>query len=168
MPKKWADELGKMAEKDSQESDVAITAVVQDLRSKAEDTDRKLQRLLNAYLDQDIEQEVYRIQKNILVSDKKSLEEQIARLEQKGKTWLEPLKNFTKDAQTLNEIAISPSLADKKSFAVKIFGSDLFLQNKKIVSTPQTQWAALCAARKSYSENPKCFNLVGREGFEPP
>jgi hypothetical protein len=48
----------------------------------------------------------------------------------------------------------------KKVFAQKVFGSNLFLENKQIVSTPQTQWAAIAAARKTYTENPECFNLV--------
>jgi hypothetical protein len=35
----------------------------------------KLQRLLDGYLDQDIEQEIYRTEKAKLLSEKKSLEE---------------------------------------------------------------------------------------------
>ena len=167
MPKAWEQEWQGLIDMDEKESAIISATFVRDLRSQITEIDRRLQRLKEMYLDQDIEREDYRNDKNKLVSEKKSLEEQIDRLEQKDKAWLEPLKEFTKTSQTLNEIAVSPSLAEKKSFAVKVFGSNLFLQNKIIVSTPQTQWAALCAARKSYSENPKCFNLVGRVGIEP-
>lgn len=160
MPPEWEKQWLELIDKDEKESTNITATFVQDLRLKIQDIDRKLLRLKDMYLDQDIERQDYRTDKNNLVSEKKSLEGQIARLEKKDKAWLEPLKEFTKTAQTLNEIATSPSLADKKSFAVKVFGSNLFLQNGKIEFTPQTQWAALCAARKSYSENPKCFNLV--------
>jgi chromosome segregation ATPase len=73
---------------------------IQELRSKVTDTDRKLQRLRDIYLDQDIEKEEYKSDKNNMMSEKKSLEEQIARFEQNGKAWVEPMKNFIKDAQT--------------------------------------------------------------------
>jgi hypothetical protein len=127
---------------------------VQELRSKITDIDRKLQRLRDIYLDQDIEQEEYRNGKNNLMSEKKSLEEQIARLEHNRNAWLAPHKNWIKDAQTLSEIAFGPSLLQKKVFAQKVFGSHLFLQNQKIVSVPQTQWAALRAALEKVGKIP--------------
>lgn len=167
MPKGWEQQWQELIKKDEKQATATTAAFVQDLRSEIGTIDRKLQRLKDMYLEQDIEREDYRTDKNSLVSQKKSLEEQIARLEQKDKLWLEPLKNFTKTAQTLPQIVNSPILEDKKSFAVKLFGSNLWLKDKKIVSTPKTQWAALCAARLKYYQNPKCFNLVPREGIEP-
>jgi hypothetical protein len=159
MPAEWAEQLNAMADKDDRESARSVGAVVQDLRSKAEDTDRKLQRLLNAYLDQDIEQENYRTEKNRLTSDKKSLEEQIARLEQQRTAWLAPLKQWVRDAEKLGEITLSPELHPKKSFAQKIFGSHPVLKNQKIEFVPPTQWAALRAARQKNSETDLCFIL---------
>jgi hypothetical protein len=159
MPKEWAEQLNAMADKDDKDSARSVAVVVQDLRSQTEDIERKLQRLLNAYLDQDIEQEVYRTQKNDLVSVKKSLEEQIARLEQQRTIWLAPLREWIQDAEKLGEITLSPELHPKKSFAQKIFGSHLVLKNQKIVFVPPTQWAALAAAQKKFSENPSCFIL---------
>jgi hypothetical protein len=43
-------------------------------------------------LEQDIEREVYSEQKAVLLSEKKTLEEQMARIEQKQNDWLEPMK----------------------------------------------------------------------------
>jgi site-specific DNA recombinase len=167
MPAEWAEQLNAMADKDDRESARSVGAVVQDLRSKAEDTDRKLQRLLNAYLDQDIEQENYRTEKNRLTSDKKSLEEQIARLEQQRTAWLAPLKQWVRDAEKLGEITLSPELHPKKSFAQKIFGSHPVLKNQKIEFVPPTQWAALRAARQKNSETDLCFILERLTGIEP-
>jgi predicted oxidoreductase (fatty acid repression mutant protein) len=48
----------------------------------------------------------------------------------------------------------------KKSSAQKIFGSNLFLKNQKIVSVAQTQWAALCAARAKISEKTSSIVMV--------
>ena len=50
----------------------------------------KLERLLNTYLDQDIEKETYRVEKAKLILQKKSLEEEMTS-SHKHNDWLEPL-----------------------------------------------------------------------------
>ena len=90
-----------------------------------------------------------------------------ARLEQQSKSWLEPLQNLLKDAENIGEIATSPSLAPKKSAALKIFGSNLFLKNQKLEYTPQTQWAALSAAIQNKEKVPLSCFLVPLIGVEP-
>ena len=79
----WAAEMRKMLEKDKAEAAQYSTALVQEAREKIRAIQIKLQRLLDSYLDQVIEQEIYRTEKAKLLSEKKSLEEQSTRLEQK-------------------------------------------------------------------------------------
>jgi len=50
---------------------------------------QKLQRLLDGYLDQLIDQEIYKAEKNKLVSQKKSLEEYLITLERTQTGWVE-------------------------------------------------------------------------------
>ena len=168
MPKEWAEELLSMAEKDSQEANQTTTILVQDLGLKKTDIDRRLQKLKDMYLDQDIEQEEYRTDKNNLVSQKKSLEEQMTKIEQGSNFWLEPYKQWLKDAEKLGEITLSPELHPKKSAAQKIFGSNLFLKNRQLQFSPQTQWAALSAALEKVDKIPLCNILVPGRGLEPP
>ena len=167
MPADWAETLEKMADKHSLQSAHSTAGFVQDLRSKVLDIDRKLQRLRDIYLDQDIEREEYLKDKNTLMSQKKSLEGQIARFEQNQNAWLAPLKNWLKDAQTLGAITQNAELHPKKLFAQKIFGSHLFLQNQKVVFTPQKQWAAIKAARAKVGKVPLSCILEPTIGFEP-
>ena len=137
MPKDWAEELLKMAERDSTESGNSVATVVQSLRFRITEIDGKLQRLKEMYLDQDIEREDFRNDKNNLVSEKKSLEEQIERLEHNHNSWLEPYKEWLKDAENLGAITQGAELHPKKSAAQKIFGSNLFLNSQKLYGTPQ-------------------------------
>ena len=160
MPKDWAEKLLGMAEKNRKQSAQSTAAFIQDLRSNIEGIDCRLQRLQDIYLDQDIDQASYREQKNKLVLEKKSLEEQITRLVQKRDAWFEPMMNWIKDAEKLGEITLSPELHPKKLAAQKIFGSNLFLKNQKIEFTPQTQWAALSAAREKIGKIPLSLILV--------
>ena len=168
MPNNWATGLLKMADKDEKESSQSSAVLVQEKRQEIQSISQKLQRLLDAYLDQDIEREVYQSEKGKFLSRKKSLEEKIANSEQKATSWIEPLREWIKDAQTLNNFDETTPLNLKKSFAQKIFGLNLLLSGREAAGSPQNQWAALSAAHSEVGKVPLCSILVGGEGFEPP
>src|SRR3989338_7357714 len=178
LPPDWAEELLKMAEKDFKNSAQSNSVFVKEKQNKISSLSQKLERLLNGYLEQDIEQEMYRVEKGKLLLQKKSLEEEIYNLSHKQNNWLEPMKEWIKDAQNLNGIARDTDLFSKKVKVKEIFGSNLLLQNKTVrASAPnfpnspakqtQTAWAALCAAHSLVRSEPIGSVLVRREGFEP-
>ena len=178
LPKDWARELLKMAEKDFNNSAQSLTACVKKNGEKIKSINWKLERLLNGYLDQDIEKEIYRIEKSKLLLQKKSLEEEIATLSHKQNNWLEPYREWIKDAQSLDKIASDSDLFAKKVKAKEIFGSNLLLQNKSVrASAPnslysptesgQTQWDALRASHLLASKKPFSSFKVRDRGFEP-
>lgn len=167
MPESWAEQLNAMAEKESKEAVNTTAAVSQNLRERIQGIDRKLERLFQGYVSELLEPEQYRQEKNKCTSEKKTLNEQIARLEQRQTIWIEPLKQWIKDARNLGEITLSPELHPKKSAAQKIFGLNLFLKNQKIEFVPQMQWAALCATRQNVSKLSESLILVPGEGLEP-
>jgi hypothetical protein len=156
-----------MADKDEKEGFKATTALTEDLRSKMIEIDRKQDRLLEGYISELIEPDRYREEKNKLTSEKKTLAEQMTRLEQKGNSWLEPLRNWIKDAQTLNEIDETTPGPLKKSFAQKIFGSNLFLKNQKIEFIAKTQYAELSSAYRNNGNAPSCNIVAPGVGIEP-
>jgi len=84
----WAEKLLEMAEADKEQSVQSVSAFVQENREKIKAINIKLQRLLDGYLEQDIEREIYRQEKAKLLLEKKSLEEKITRIEQKQNDWL--------------------------------------------------------------------------------
>ena len=139
----------------------------------------KLQRLLDGYLDQVIEQEIYRAEKSKLLFTKKSLEAKISSLLQKQNDWLEPMQEWIKDAQNLNGIARDNDLFAKKVVAKEIFGSNLLLGEKTVRpaegGTPnsfgkmgENQWDALRASHLLALKKPIRSVLVPLEGIEPP
>ena len=176
LPQDWAEELQKMLEKDKKESAQSCSAFAQESREKIRAIQIKLQRLLDGYLEQDIEREAYRAEKARLLSEKKSLEEQITKLEQKQNDWVEPMENWLNCAQTLTKIASASNLFLKKVAAKEVFGSNLFLSrgSARVCAPsgselkPQNQWAALCAAHEMVSEKPRNLVLVPGRGLEPP
>ena len=153
LPEDSAEEMLKMLERDKKDSAQSSAAFVHSASDKIRSLKSRLQTLLNGYLDQDIEQEVYRSEKSKLMSDKKTLEEQIIRIEQKQDNRLEPLREWIISAQTVGEIATGSNLKDKKVLARKIFGSNLILETKKARGFAQFPWSLL-------SEKSSCVNLV--------
>ncbi len=171
----WAEELRKMLAKDEKESAQSATAFVQEAGNKIRAIQTKLQRLLDGYLEQDIEREIYLTKKAELMSEKKSLEEQMARIEQKRTGWLEPMAEWIKEAENLPKIAQEDDLFAKKVMAKEIFGSNLVLANREArlaapsgkEFSPQNQWAAVSAAHDLALKKSRSQVLVGKVGVEP-
>jgi len=171
LPRDWAEELEKMARNDFKNSAQSVGASVKEKETKISVISQKLERLLNTYLDQDIEKEAYRVEKEKLTLQKKSLEEEMTSLSHKHNDWLEPMLAWLKVAQNLNGIARDTDLFAKKVCAKEIFGSNLLLGEKtvrvaegdapnslgKIGGNP---WDALRASRIEVSKKPMSSILV--------
>ena len=166
LPDDWAAGLSQMADKDEREAVQSSASLVQEARGGVDAITQKLQRLLTAYLDQDIERENYRFEKAELLSRKKSLEEKIGNLERGSIAWVEPLRNWLKDAQSLNEITETTPLPLKKSFAQKIFGLNLTLHDREAVGVAENQWAAIEAAHQKNSKTDVCLIAVDPRRLE--
>ena len=167
MPEDWTQELLKMTDEDEKKTSRATATSVFNLREQVNDFNRKLDRLTDLYIEQDIDREIYLAKRRGLMSEKKSVEEQIAKLEKGSGVWLEPMREWIKDASLLNKIAKIDDLPSKKSSLQKIFGSNLTLRNKKVKEIPSKQWATLCVARKNFSKKEGSFIVAPRVGFEP-
>ena len=156
----WAKQMLEMLEKEKEDNTQSCFAFAQEKREKINELRQKLQFLLDSYLDQVIEREIYLDKKSEIMSRIKTLEEQNIRFEQKQNDWLEPFKDWINEAANAAKIARDNDLFAKKVLVSKIFGSNLILENKKARGEAQNQWAALCAA-------PRSLTVVGCLGVEP-
>ena len=165
LPKDWAEELNRLALQDYKNSAPSLTACVKEKEKNIFSILIKLERLLNGYLDQVIEEVDYRNQKAKLLLNKKSLEEEISTFSHKQNDWLAPFQNWLKDAQSLDKIASDSDFFAKKVCAKEIFGSHLLLGEKTLrASAPKflnsfgkmggNQWDALRASRILVSKKP--------------
>jgi hypothetical protein len=143
----WAEKLLEMAEKDKTKSAQSVSAFVQEAQDKIRAINIKLQRLLDGYLEQDIEREITEKRKQILLSEKKSLEEKMARIEQKQNDWLEPMKEWIKVASNLVKIARDSNLLRKR------------LLPKKSLARTCAWRAAPCAASQCFRSLPRFARL---------
>ena len=94
------------------------------------------------------------------MSQKKSLEGQIAALSTGRANWLEPFTEWILSAKNAGKTAVSGSLQEKRVLALKIFGSNLVLEGKKARGSCVKPWSLLV-------ENSSSGGMVRGAGFEP-
>jgi len=150
----WAEKLKVMLGKDKTKSAQSVSAFVQEAGGKIKVINIKLQRLLDGYLEQDIEREIYRTEKAKLLSEKKSLEEQMTKLEQKQNDWLEPMEKWINYAQNMEKIARDSNLLEKKVAAKEIFGSNLFWRAAPRAASPKMNGRRCAPPEKWLLKNP--------------
>ena len=167
LPLDWATELSKLADKDETEAIQSSVSSSQATKDEISTISSKLKRLRGIYIDEDIEQDEYLAEKSGLLTRKKSLEEKMTELEKGNIVWLEPLREWIKDASNIEENAISSDLPLKKSSAQKIFGSNLYLKNRRIEFNPIPPYASLREARENFPEKGVCLVVVPSVGIEP-
>ncbi len=155
----WAEKLLGMAEKDKIKSAQSVSAFVQKNRENIKVINVKLQRLLDGYLEQDIEREIYRQEKAKLLLEKKSLEEKIIRFEQEQNDWLEPMAKWINYAQNLSKIAKDSNLLEKKVAAKEIFGSNLFLASRAVRGEPVFPYMAAQSAAATVGQKDESLIL---------
>jgi site-specific DNA recombinase len=179
LPESWAQALETMIVEDERKAEQSSGVFVADAQTRVSNLQSKLQRLLDSYLDQDIDQPTYRANQAELMSEKKSLEEQISKLTLAANAWVEPMRKWIKTAVALRETAKSESLVAKKEALLQIEGLNLFLKSKKAqpaaapeISPPGCIWVLLRKTTEKTAHaggiSEKNCLLVPREGIEPP
>ena len=149
LPTDWADYLKQRLEADKKDSAQSVSAFVQQTRDQVSVIDLKLQRLLDGYLDQLIDQEIYKVEKNKLVSSKKSLEENLITLERTQTGWVEPMAKWINKASSLPTLAECDDLLAKKIIAKEIFGSNLQLSASEASGQYSDPWDFVMRAKNS-------------------
>ena len=148
-------------EKDRQEaklkSQVEINGTTENLKA----IETKLDRLLNAYLDQLIDPQSYQDKKNELIEAKVDFQEQLKEINSKGNTWLEPFSEWSEQAFHAWEILRAKNNGPDLAIGAKTVSSNLFLQNQKLLVDYASPGWNVFASRPTHAKNyPKNPNLL--------
>ena len=149
-----------MLENDRKDITGASRAFVAEKQAEIGQIAVKQQRLLDAYLEQLIDRQMFASQKAELLARKKILQEQIESCEDTSQGWLEPMKNWIQTAQNMGKIAVSGSPQEKRTLAAQVFGSNLFLDCKKARGSALKPWSLPV-------ESPFSGGMVRPAGIEP-
>ena len=156
MPTAWADKLCELICSDEMSEKADFERITGNDKEAIAQLSDKLARLLDGYLDGDIERELYQDKRAEMLGKKKLLQEQIEQATLGVSTWVEPMKTWIETTVSIHKIANSDDLAVKKSLCLEIFGSNLQMRQKEVVinddqfliSPLKNRWQALRAARE--------------------
>ena len=160
LPREWAEEMERMAQRDARDASESAEASISALRADIAVLNEKIARLTDLFVEQDIERGDYLARKRALVDERRQLEEQVLKFERNAAHWLEPLREWINEAQTMREIAQSEDLPLKKSSLQKIFGSNLTLHAREARGTAKMHWLSLLGGKESQYQNASIQDLV--------
>jgi len=157
----WAENIIAEIEKEKSENAQSSESFAQNLKEKISIIDEKLERLMNAYLENAVSLLEYQENKNNLVQQKQILKDKIAAFEQKRGNWFEPAIRFVNEAKSAEILAKSRNLEEKKDFLKKL-GSNFQILNQKLVFDFKNPFKILTDAsprrRRGEAENSSCIN----------
>ena len=140
------------------------------VNSQIQETDVKLNRLLDGYLDQVIEPEIYKQKKNELFDEKLKFEEKKSQISKNGTVWLEPMREFVNCALQAQKIARAKNNCHDLRVMAKKVSSNFFLMNRRLSAKLNFPYAALSAEAGAASAAPKHLSIskmVIPAGVEP-
>ena len=128
----WAQKMLEKVDEWEKEQAQSSQSFAQNLEEKIKKTEQKLDRLVNAFLDGTIEKEIYLTKKDELIKTKTALLEKKGDFGRKGNNWIEPLREWIKDAHHAEKLALSQDFYEIKIFAEKV-GTNRRMLNRKIL-----------------------------------
>ncbi len=166
----WESVFEKWAEAEVAKDRANGDTIAKELNADLSETDQKLNRLLDAYLDQVIDPEVYRQKKNELFEEKLKLQEKIAKTKDNGSSWLEPTREVINGALLCAKIARAKNNCSDLMIGAKTVGSNYSLLNRHLSPNLKNGFAMLVAVGVAASQPPAAASislLVTLLGVEP-
>ena len=141
---------------------VSSTADLQNLSSKIQASEERMEKLVSAYLDNDIPKPIYLKRKDEIMRSLASLQAEKKDFENGKKKWVEPTRAWILDTKQANFLATSDDLVQIKSFVQKI-GTNPEISGKSMhfrESPPSENTARLRARLRN--ENARLGSAGGR------
>jgi len=128
----WTEKMRAQVDIWEKEQRQSSQSFAQNLEARIKETDEKLDKLVNAFLDGTIEKETYLIKKDELIKAKTELLERKRALDTKCQVWNEPLREWINLACSAEKLATSEDYYEIKSLVEKI-GTNRRLLERKII-----------------------------------
>ena len=153
----WTKKMITELDKEKESNQQTKLSFAQNLKLEIKKCEEKLDKLLDAHLEETISKDEYLPKKQKILNQKIGISEKLRDFEQKGNRWLELCKEFVLMTNQARIIALHGNFFEKRNFLKKI-GSNPLLRDKKIILNPGGAWKILIQ-----------FNLANRAtGAEKP
>ena len=131
LPDEWREKFLAKLETESTEARRSSDLFAQNLKIELEKVKTKINRLMGAYLEGDLELPEFQLKKNDLMGEKKTLEEKLSDFERKGNHWLELVRNWILEANQAKNLVLSENFSEMKNF-LKTIGSNRQISQQKL------------------------------------
>ena len=156
LPDNWTKQMFHQVEVWQNEKENSTIKIVKNLENKIQETQTKLDRLIDAFLDGTIDKEIYLVKKDELIRKRAAISEKRCKIRKKGSAWFEPLREFVETAHRAKKLAKSNDFDEINSFAEKI-GSNHILRDRKL----------LFDFKKPFDLIPKYISTTARRNAAP-
>ncbi|MCE7996276.1 MAG: recombinase family protein [Roseivirga sp.] len=119
-------------EREKREDEVSRRSFSQNLKKQLSENETKMDKLVNSFLDGDIERPTYLKKKDQILRDRVELNEQKASFEKKGALWFELTRDFLETTREATSVLESENLVALRAFVKKI-GSNRLLLDKNVL-----------------------------------
>ncbi len=148
----WTEKMRAQVDIWEKEQTQSSGSFAQNLELKIKETDGKLDKLVNAFLDGTIEKETYLIKKDELVKLKTELLEKKRDFGRKGNNWNEPLREWINLACSAEKLAASEDYYEIKSLVEKI-GTNRRLLDRIVLLDFKKPFDLIPYYKRTYDEN---------------
>ena len=128
----WKEKMLAKVEVWEKENIQSSQSFAQNLEKEIRETEQKLDRLVNAFLDGSIEKGTYLAKKDEFIRTKTDLNKRRADFGRKGNNWIEPLREWILAAHHAEKLASSNDFDEIKSFTEKT-GTNRRLLDRKLI-----------------------------------
>ena len=143
LPRGWKDKFLDRLDEEEKQVNKDTDLLTQPIKQNIEELKPKQDRILNAFVDGVIPQEIYLTKKNELVSQKHSLEEKLTNLITNPNSWIEPFREWILLSHSAGKLSTSDTKPEEKREFLRKTGLNLFLQEQKLGCIQQNPWSAL-------------------------
>ena len=143
LPDEWAEKMLEEIEKEKEQAKQETKSLVQNLLKQKVAIERKMDRLLDLYIEgKGIEPEEYQAKKQKLLNEKLKIQQKIKDFEQTGNNWLEPMKEMILASSQAKILSSQSDNSQIRAF-LKNIGSNFILKGKKFQFEGKIGWRAL-------------------------
>ena len=140
----WAKKILESLNKEEEADREKAMEVLTNLKSEIAELDKKIDKLLEAYLENIVSVEEYQTKKQNLIEMKSQIKQKIAEIEETQSFWLEPARKFILSCQEAKIIAETQKFGELFVYLQKV-GANFLLSDKKVRFSWQEPYNFLAA-----------------------
>ena len=159
----WANQLLEMLKKDEEKSIKFARRELDNLSFSLTETEKKLDKLLEGYLEELVDSTNYQQKKKELLGVKQLIQEKIDSVRKKGTYWVEPMRAFINEAVATAKIAHENNNCTLLSQSAKKVGSNYLLEDKRISFLPNSPHDLLASSPFDASNLNLTADLCGEQ-----